>query len=136
MEYVEINYLAVLVCAFIPMLIGAMWYGPLFGKAWMAAVGKTEEEIRKDFNPARTYGLTVIANFVVAYTLARIMGYAGAATIVDALMIALLCWLGFTAGTFYINNLFEAKPNKLLVINIFYHLTVLLAYSVILSIWK
>lgn len=136
MGHVDINYLAVLVCAVVPMLIGAVWYGPLFGKAWMEAVGKTEEEIRKDFNPAKTYGLTVVANFVVAYVLARIMGYAGASFVIDGLMIALLCWLGFTAGTFYINNLFEAKPNKLLIINIFYHLVVVLVYSVILSVWK
>ena len=136
MGYVEINYLAVLVCALVPMLIGAMWYGPVFGKAWMSAVGKTEEELKKDFNPAKTYGLTVVTNFVVAYVLARIMGYAGASTIVDGLMIALLCWLGFTAGTFYINNLFEGKATKLLMINVFYHLVVVLVYSIILSVWK
>ena len=136
MGHVDINYLAVLVCSVVPMLIGFIWYGPLFGKAWMAAVGKTEEEIKKDFNPAKTYGLTVVTNFVVAYVLARIMGYAGASTIVDGLMIALLCWLGFTAGTFYINDLFERKPSGLLLINIFYHLVVVLVYSVILSVWK
>jgi len=136
MVHADINYLAVLVCALVPMLIGAMWYGPIFGKAWMEAVGKTEEDLKKDFNPAKTYGLTVVTNFVVAYVLARIMGYAGAETITDGLIIASLCWIGFTAGTFYINNLFEAKPNKLLMINIFYHLVVILVYAVILSVWK
>lgn len=136
MGHVDINYLAVLVCALVPMLIGALWYGPIFGKAWMEAVGKTEEEIKKDFNPAKTYGLTVATNFVVAYALARILGYTGASSIGEGLMIALLCWMGFVAGTFYINNLFEGKPTKLILINIFYHLVVILVYSVILSAWK
>lgn len=136
MGHVEINYLAVLVCAFVPLLIGAMWYGPIFGKAWMASVGKTEEDLKKDFNPAKTYGLTVVANFVVAYVLARIMGYAGSSTLMDGLMIAVLCWLGFTACSFYINNLFEQRPNKLLLINIFYNLAVLVVFAIILSLWK
>lgn len=132
----DINYLAVLVCAVVPMLIGSMWYGPIFGKAWLAVVGKTEEDLKKDFNPAKTYGLTVVANFIVAYVLARIMGYAGASTIMDGLVISSLCWLGFVACVFYINNLFEQRPNKLLLINIFYHFAVLIVFSIILSVWK
>lgn len=136
MGYTDINYFAVLVCAVVPMLIGSMWYGPLFGKAWIAAVGKSEEDLKKDFNPAKTYGLTIVINFVIAYVLARIMGYAGAETVGDGLMIALLCWLGFTAGVFYINNLFEQRPNKLLLINIFYHFSVIIVFSIILSVWK
>ena len=136
MGHADINYLAVLVCALVPMLIGFLWYGPIFGKAWMAAVGKTEEEIKKDFNPGKTYGLTIVTNFIVAYALARIIWFTGATTIVDGLMIAALCWLGFTAGTFYINNLFEGKPIKLLLINVFYHLAVVLVYSVIIVSWR
>ena len=136
MGHVDINYLAVLVCAVVPLLIGFTWYGPLFGKAWLANVGKTEEDLKKNFNPTKTYGLTVVANFVVAYVLARIMGYAGAETITDGLIIASLSWLGFVACSFYINNLFEQRPNKLMLINIFYNFAVLIVFSIILSVWK
>ena len=50
MPHVEINFLAVLVCGVVSMIIGATWYGPLFGKKWMKEEGSTEEELRKDFN--------------------------------------------------------------------------------------
>ena len=29
----------------IPMILGMMWYGPLFGKPWMKAVGKTQDDL-------------------------------------------------------------------------------------------
>lgn len=136
MSHAEINYFAVLVCAVVPMVIGFLWYGPIFGKTWMSLVGKTEEEIKKDFNPAKTYGLTVIANFIVAYCLSRLFSYVDVSTIGEGLRLAFLCWLGFTASQFFINNLFEDKPIKLLLINVFYHLVVLLVFSVIIVLWK
>lgn len=32
------NFLAVAIAALIPNIIGALYYGPLFGKAWMAGL--------------------------------------------------------------------------------------------------
>ena len=40
------NLLAILVAAATGFLIGGLWYGPLFGKAWMAEHGFTEEQLR------------------------------------------------------------------------------------------
>jgi len=34
-----INYFAVIVGAVLSMVIGAVWYGPLFGKKWMEIIG-------------------------------------------------------------------------------------------------
>ena len=39
MEVLELNYVAVLVCAVVSMVVGAVWYGPLFGKQWMEVIG-------------------------------------------------------------------------------------------------
>ena len=41
-----INWLAVLVAALVPTLIGFLWYSLLFEKAWMKASGMTEEKIK------------------------------------------------------------------------------------------
>ncbi|MGD8780947.1 MAG: DUF1761 domain-containing protein [Ignavibacteria bacterium] len=136
MGHVDINYIAVLVSALAAFIIGGIWYGPLFGKAWMAAVGKTEEEIKKNFNPAKTYGLSFLGHIVVAYVLARLCGYVDADTIGEGLRLAFLLWLGFTAATFFINELFEAKSFKLLIINIGFYLVFVLVASVILVSWR
>lgn len=42
----NINIWAVLACAIISMPIGAIWYGPLFGKKWMEIVGMKEEDVK------------------------------------------------------------------------------------------
>jgi len=39
------NLLAIFGAALIPMIVGAVYYGPLFGNAWMKEVGKTKEEL-------------------------------------------------------------------------------------------
>ena len=38
----EINHWVVLGCAVLSMVVGSLWYGPLFGKQWMALVGGTD----------------------------------------------------------------------------------------------
>ncbi len=136
MVHVDINYLAVLVSGILSMIVGSLWYGPLFGKAWMKEEGFTEADLTKDFNPAKTYGLAFVGALVAIYVLARVMGYIGAATIVEGLRTAFLCWLGFVAATKMTNYLFERKTVKLFLINSIYHLVNLLIASVILSVWK
>ncbi len=46
---VELNYFAVVVASVLAMILGALWYGPLFGRAWMRVIGVAEmdDETRK-----------------------------------------------------------------------------------------
>ncbi len=42
----DVNYIAVVVAAVVGMVIGAVYYMPqVVGKAWMNAIGKTEEDL-------------------------------------------------------------------------------------------
>lgn len=42
-----INWMAILVAAFIPTVIGFIWYNPkVLGNAWMQAAGMTEEKMK------------------------------------------------------------------------------------------
>lgn len=38
---VPVNYLAILVAAVLSMVLGFLWYGPLFGKEWTKLMGVT-----------------------------------------------------------------------------------------------
>ena len=81
MPHSDINWLAILVAAIIPMVVGGLWYSNmLFAKQWMALMGKTEEEIKKDFNPARTYGITFVMCIVMAYVMDYFVHYTMSAT--------------------------------------------------------
>ena len=135
MGAVDINYLAVLVCGVVSQVVGFLWYGPLFGKAWMKEVGKTEEELRENFNPGKTYTLAFILAVISALALAYLLSLTGAESIMDALRISLTVWLGFTAAIFYLNSLFESKTVKYVAINTGYHLVALVVYGIILVSW-
>jgi hypothetical protein len=43
---VHVNWLAILVAALAGLAVGGIWYGPLFGKAWMRESGVTMEKVR------------------------------------------------------------------------------------------
>ena len=45
MQFLAVNWLAVLVATIINMVIGFLWYGPLFSDLFLRLIGKREEEI-------------------------------------------------------------------------------------------
>lgn len=62
----HVNFLAVLVAALIPMIMGFVWYNPkVFGNAWMKAAGVDEEKM-KGANMPLVFGLTFVFSFFVA----------------------------------------------------------------------
>ena len=132
-----INYLAVLVCGILAVGLGALWYSPmLLGKMWLVAIDKSEEELKQDINPVKTYSISFIAQLVIAYVLARIMSYVGASTPEEGIRLAFLAWIGFTATTMTINMLFEGKTFKQFVVDGGYHLIVFIIYGIILGAWQ
>jgi uncharacterized protein DUF1761 len=65
----QINFVAVLVAALVPMIIGFIWYNPkTFGTAWMKAADMTEEKM-KGANMALVFGLTFVFSFFIAMTM-------------------------------------------------------------------
>jgi len=64
----EINWLAVLLGALAFFLVGAIWYGVLFSKAWQKAAGMSDEKIQGG-NMALIFGLTFLAELVISLTL-------------------------------------------------------------------
>ena len=64
----EINYLAIAAAAIVPSILGAIYYGPLFGKQWLSSMGKTSEEM-KPSNMGLTYGLALLMAVIVSFIL-------------------------------------------------------------------
>lgn len=69
----SMNWLAVLVAAVSSFVIGGLWYGPLFGRAWMQAFGFTEEDLKQRSVP-KTFGLSLLLAFVAALILEMFIG--------------------------------------------------------------
>lgn len=65
------NYIAFIVAALIPTGIGALWYGPLFGKAWMKSSGMTEEKM-KGGNMPLIFGLSFVLAIILAFVISAL----------------------------------------------------------------
>lgn len=136
MPIIVINYWAVIASVVASMIIGFLWYGPLFSKAWMKEVGKSEADMKKTDSMGSMYALTTLAALVEAYVLAHFIGFVGADTIALGAATGFWAWFGFVATSFLSMSLFEGRSWKLYFINVGYHLVVLLVMGVILSGWR
>lgn len=63
----ELNFLAILVAAIVPLFIGFIWYGPmLFQNAWMREAGMTEEKM-KSSNMAVIFLVSLLLSVLLAF---------------------------------------------------------------------
>jgi len=139
MFQVPINYALVIACAISDMIIGLIWYGPLFGKKWMGLVGMTEKkmtESKKDMN--RAYLASFIASAVTAYVLAHFIWFTapGSTTLLIGIKTGIWAWLGFVATTSLTSYIWnpDKKPIELYFLDNGYRLVSLLVMGIILSI--
>ena len=139
---VPINYLAVFVSAVVSMVVGSLWYGPLFGKPWMALMGMTKESMAasKAKGMAKSYFLMFVGSLLMAFTLAHAVVFASTYLniwgVAAGLMGGFWNWLGFIVPVTLGVVLWENKPWKLWFLNVGYYLVNLLVMGVILSVWK
>ena len=135
---VAVNYLAVLVSAIASMLLGFLWYGPLFGKTWMKLMKwdpKKMGSMKANSNMALSYGITFVGSLVMAYVLAHIVGYTQAKTLMDGVVAGFWTWLGFIATVSLGKVLWEGKSWNLYMLDNAYHLVNLVVMGIILTLW-
>lgn len=130
----SINWLAVLVAALASFIIGALWYGPLFGKKWMELNGFTKENIQEG---ALSMPVIMVVNYVAtalaALAIAMFIGAEADASfgIFAGIMIAI-----FWIGTSRLNDvLYEKKPMGLFWINLGYNLVIYAIMGGVLGAW-
>ena len=135
MSFANVNFLAVLVSAVAYMVIGFLWYGPLFAKPWMALVGFTEEQLRQGADP-KMYALTFVGSLVASLVLAVFINATGMTTLAGGVQVGLLAGVGFVAPSFGANYIFLRKPLKLYLIDALYQMFTLLVAGAILGAWR
>lgn len=140
---VEINYLAVLLSTLASVILGSLWFGPLFGKQWMRLAGiQMPGEITKTMKRSmmRSYALVALSSFIMAAVLAHIMFYITEFTDVfgvdTAITTALWAWLGFVVPATLGSVLWEDKPWKYWFITAGFWLVALVVTAAILAVWR
>ncbi|WP_342372961.1 DUF1761 domain-containing protein [Propioniciclava soli] len=113
MNIPEINYWAVLAAVIASMVVGFVFYHPkVMGNRWMAAVGHTDASVSAGPKPW-VYPSIMVASFVTAWVLAGAAWLAqefyGGSFLVNALVTALILWVGLTASRFFVHDVFEPR---------------------------
>lgn len=132
---IQVSWLAVVLAAVAAMVVGSVWYGPLFGTMWMKLVGISKSDINKKEVP-KMYGIMFLGAVVEAYILSHFIHYAGAVGLILGAKTGLWAWLGFVATTMIGNYMFAKRPLNLYLIDAGYALVNLVAMGAIIgSMW-
>jgi len=137
MVELTINYWALIAAAAANMAIGALWYGPVFGKQWRKLAGISDEAM-KDM-PLKAWQAMIggaVNSLVIAYVLLFFTATWVAPSLEGALMAAFWVWLGFIATTQIGSYLWEGKPLKLFFLNTAYSLISYGVMAAILVLWQ
>jgi hypothetical protein len=131
MEGMDINYLALVVAAILPLVTGLIWYNPkVFGTAWMKESGMTEEKA-KSMNPGKTYGLAVIMAFLIAFALWPAVMTGGAPGMEHGALLGITLAMPVLAT----NALFEQKSFKYVIINAGYWIVTMALMRDLINAW-
>ena len=141
METICINYWAVLTGAVLSMVIGGIWYGPIFGKKWMEITGidpQDKEALRKLQKSAAPlyivqFLLTLFQVFVLAHLIAD-------TKIAGGLERSLWIWAAFVVPTLAGAVMWTAETGKMkwtrFLIQGGYQLILFIVFGLLLQFWK
>lgn len=129
------NYLAVFVSALAYWILGALWYGLLFNKPWMALEQMTAERAGT-MNPVLPYVITFVLNLLIAFVLAQICSWRSANSAARGAALGILLWIGFVGPVTFTTYMYEMRPMELFAINEFYPLVGLCLMGAILGAWR
>lgn len=137
----EVNYLTILACGVLAMVVGSIWYGPLlFGNIWMRINNMRApapgEMARMQREMITTYLLQFVLTLTQVYILAHfVKGW----TDVSGIEAALWIWLGFIVPTLGTSVLWtqESTNDKIarFTLQAGYNLVLFVAFGYILGVW-
>lgn len=131
--------MAVFVSAIVSMIIGSVWYSPVFfGAQWMRLMGFTPERISqmKERGMAITYASNFVFDMIRAYVFSSLILVLSLSRMSKILGLGVLVWLGFMTPILVGGVLWENKSHKLLVINAGYWLVSMIFMAMVLGLWR
>jgi len=130
----KLNYPAILVSAIAYWMLGALWYGLLFGSRWMVLENITVEQARAG-GSALPYLISFVLDLLIAFVLAQLCSWRNANTAGRGAAVGVLLWIGIAGPITYTTYMYEMRPKELFAINEFYSLVGLCLMGIILGAW-
>lgn len=111
-----VNWIAVLIAVVAIEGLGFVWYGPLFGTAWEAALGYELDTSNANLKMS----LGVVNAIIIVSGLAWLTGRLGATSLVQSVTVSLTAWFFFNFTTQALEYLYMGLSQQLVLINMGY----------------
>ncbi len=133
----ELNWIAIILAAMSTMVVGSLWYGPLFGKLWTRLANVKTDPDFKGAKVALTYIKAFLSSLLTAVVLAYVSSvmHSGSADtyLIDTVFVGLALWGGFTASRIFLHDMFEGRPTQLTALTIAHELVTIVIMSLIIG---
>lgn len=138
---VEINYIAIVVGSVLAMAVGALWYGPLFGKKWLEVIGANAKDLEAREKMKKSAGPLYFVQFVLTLFQVLVLAHLIADTTkVSGIERAIWIWAAFVmptiAGTAMWNNDSKKVSWARFLIQSGYQLVIFIIFGLLLTYWK
>lgn len=135
------TYALILIGAVVSLVVGSIWYGPLFGKKWLTIIGATELDIEKRKEMQKKamplYAIQFLLTLVQLFVLINQMTYGGWTK--QAIGVSFFYWLGFVMPTIAGSAMWNNDPSKVkwvrFLIQSGYQLVMFLIYGLMIQQW-
>ena len=137
----DINYWAVLLSAILAMVLGFLWYGPLFGATWARVVGATfEDKAAREAMQKAAMPLYVVQFLLVLFQIFILAYYVRTWAEMPGVANAFLIWAAFVmptvAGASMWNNDSRSIAWTRFLLQAGYQLICFLLFGFVLSYWR
>lgn len=138
-DFSNFNIWAVLVCVFLTMLSGSLWYNPkTFFMIWWKGIGKSEKDVPGNANMSMIWTMTILSAILQPLFFAILLSlvFPDGASAWGGLQFAVLLWLGVVTPMYLVNKLFAGHGLKVWVIETGNHLLNLILFGLIIGGWQ
>ncbi|MCB1686416.1 MAG: DUF1761 domain-containing protein [Pseudomonadales bacterium] len=132
-DLMDLNVWAIGVSTLAGFVLGGLWYGPLFGAAWLAAIGKTEDELTPSATP---FVVSFFTALLTALVLAGLINALGINSLSGGVVLGLITGVGFIATAMASDTAFCGWGMRLFLIQSGYRVSYSVIMGGILAVWQ
>ncbi len=135
-DMAQVNWLAVLVAGVAAFVVGGVWYGALFAKAWMNIHSYSADDPKFKKGVAMTYGGWFVLELIMALVIAILAINLSIADIGAGAMLGGALWIGVAVPFQLSDHLAHKRPMQAGIIDIGYSLATLVVIGAIIGVWR
>lgn len=125
-EFLAVEWLAILIATVVAFVLGGVWYGPLFGNAWIEALGRSPEDIKPTPAP---FVISFFTALVTCVVMAGLMDALDIRTVLGGAIFGVVTGIGFIATAMASDTAFCGWGMRLFLIQSGYRV----AYSILMG---